>query len=232
MIELSKSNKALHNLQRLLLYALILAVVIFPMIIWNPVSRGILSADNHLFSFFIAIQLIIVIPFAIIIIALIYTINRKIHYLLSIYLSWTLFVFIPIGVALGAYSLYVLKRSEVAILFNDHMPESTAIDRKLYVVSILNYAHGVLALIYSASLITFVIIPAIQLGMPDVLVIICSFVLLLALMILAGSFIVGWAVARRKFYTACRILSALNCIALPLGTAIGIYSLLVLKRHR
>jgi hypothetical protein len=44
------------------------------------------------------------------------------------------------------------------------------------------------------------------------------------------SFLVGRSLARRTRYMFCIIVSALNCIFVPIGTALGIFTIMVLQR--
>ena len=46
----------------------------------------------------------------------------------------------------------------------------------------------------------------------------------------ALSFFTGRFLARRQHHTFCVVISALNCMSLPLGTALGIFGILVLQR--
>ena len=46
----------------------------------------------------------------------------------------------------------------------------------------------------------------------------------------ALSFFTGRFLSRRQHHTFCVVISALNCMSLPLGTALGIFSILVLQR--
>jgi hypothetical protein len=46
----------------------------------------------------------------------------------------------------------------------------------------------------------------------------------------ALSFFTGRFLARRQHHTFCVVISALNCMSLPLGTALGVFSILVLQR--
>jgi hypothetical protein len=70
----------LTNLKRLLTFLLMLMLILLPVIIWNPVSRGIAQADNQLFLMLIATLLIVGIPCIIIIASLIYAIAKKKYY--------------------------------------------------------------------------------------------------------------------------------------------------------
>jgi hypothetical protein len=46
----------------------------------------------------------------------------------------------------------------------------------------------------------------------------------------ALSFFTGRFLDRRQHHTFCVVISALNCMSLPLGTALGVFSILVLQR--
>ena len=46
----------------------------------------------------------------------------------------------------------------------------------------------------------------------------------------ALSFFTGRCLSRRKHHTFCVVISALNCLSLPLGTALGVFGILVLQR--
>jgi hypothetical protein len=46
----------------------------------------------------------------------------------------------------------------------------------------------------------------------------------------ALSFFTGRFLSRRQHHTFCVVISALNCMSLPLGTALGVFSILVLQR--
>jgi hypothetical protein len=46
----------------------------------------------------------------------------------------------------------------------------------------------------------------------------------------ALSFFTGRFLSRRQHHTFCVVISALNCLSLPLGTALGVFSILVLQR--
>jgi hypothetical protein len=46
----------------------------------------------------------------------------------------------------------------------------------------------------------------------------------------ALSFFTGRFLARRQHRTFCVVISALNCMSLPLGTALGVFSIIVLQR--
>ena len=47
----------------------------------------------------------------------------------------------------------------------------------------------------------------------------------------ALSFFTGRFLARRQHRTFCVVISALNCISLPLGTALGVFTIIVLQRR-
>jgi len=44
------------------------------------------------------------------------------------------------------------------------------------------------------------------------------------------SFLTGRFLSRRQHHTFCVVMSALNCMCMPLGTALGVFTLLVLQR--
>jgi hypothetical protein len=46
----------------------------------------------------------------------------------------------------------------------------------------------------------------------------------------ALSLLTGRFLSRRQHHTFCVVISALNCMSLPLGTALGVFSILVLQR--
>lgn len=46
----------------------------------------------------------------------------------------------------------------------------------------------------------------------------------------ALSFFTGRFLAKRQHHTFCVVISALNCMSLPLGTALGVFSILALQR--
>ncbi len=46
----------------------------------------------------------------------------------------------------------------------------------------------------------------------------------------ALSFFTGRFLSRRQHHTFCVVISAFNCLSLPLGTALGVFSILVLQR--
>jgi hypothetical protein len=46
----------------------------------------------------------------------------------------------------------------------------------------------------------------------------------------ALSFFTGRFLSRRQHHTFCVVISALNCMSLPLGTALGVFGILVLQR--
>ena len=46
----------------------------------------------------------------------------------------------------------------------------------------------------------------------------------------ALSFFTGRFLARRQHHTFCVVISALNCMSLPFGTALGVFGILVLQR--
>jgi hypothetical protein len=46
----------------------------------------------------------------------------------------------------------------------------------------------------------------------------------------ALSFFTGRFLSKRQHHTFCVVISALNCMSLPLGTALGVFSILVLQR--
>jgi hypothetical protein len=46
----------------------------------------------------------------------------------------------------------------------------------------------------------------------------------------ALSFFTGRFLSRRQHHTFCIVISAINCMSLPLGTALGVFSILVLQR--
>ena len=47
----------------------------------------------------------------------------------------------------------------------------------------------------------------------------------------ALSFFTGRFLARRQHRTFCVVISALNCMSLPLGTALGVFTIIVLQRR-
>ena len=46
----------------------------------------------------------------------------------------------------------------------------------------------------------------------------------------ACSFLVGRSLARKNRYLFCMIVSALNCMFVPFGTALGVFTIIVLQR--
>ncbi len=46
----------------------------------------------------------------------------------------------------------------------------------------------------------------------------------------ALSFFTGRFLSRRQHHTFCVVISALNCMSLPLGTALGVFGILILQR--
>ena len=46
----------------------------------------------------------------------------------------------------------------------------------------------------------------------------------------ALSFFTGQFLSRRQHHTFCVVISVLSCLSLPLGTALGVFSILVLQR--
>lgn len=46
----------------------------------------------------------------------------------------------------------------------------------------------------------------------------------------ALSFFTGRFLSRRQHHTFCVVISAVNCMSLPFGTALGVFSILVLQR--
>jgi hypothetical protein len=48
--------------------------------------------------------------------------------------------------------------------------------------------------------------------------------------IAALSFFTGRFLSRRQHHTFCVVISVLNCLSLPFGTALGVFSILVLQR--
>jgi len=46
----------------------------------------------------------------------------------------------------------------------------------------------------------------------------------------ALSFFTGRFLSRRQHHTFCVVISILNCLSLPFGTALGVFSILVLQR--
>jgi hypothetical protein len=41
---------------------------------------------------------------------------------------------------------------------------------------------------------------------------------------------VGWAIHRRKWHLYCMVISGLLCISFPLGTALGVFSIITLSK--
>ncbi len=46
----------------------------------------------------------------------------------------------------------------------------------------------------------------------------------------ALSYLTGRFLSRRQHHTFCVVISALNCMYMPLGTALGVFTILVLQR--
>lgn len=227
--------KDLAKLKRLFKFVLLLLIVLILAVTWDmidPSYRVFLDAERRFWVYADMCQIIVGMLIASVIGFMLYAIKNRKYYSACLKLSWALFVLLfPIGPALGSYSLYVLKRPEVGMLFKVHLPDSTDIDRKLYIMSILNHTQGVLALLNLVTLAFGMVIVRMAYNDIALEVLFVSYALF-ALFFSFGSFFVGWAVARRTHYTACRVMSALNCIVFPIGTAIGIYSLIMMKKHR
>ncbi len=56
-----------------------------------------------------------------------------------------------------------------------------------------------------------------------------------AMTVLAGVMLLlkilcAYGIGQRRFRTLCLVISTINCVAVPIGTALGIYSLMVLMR--
>lgn len=227
-----KDLNKLERLFKIVLLFMILFVLAGTWKVVDPTRPCILDAEDRFMAFAATCQIIVPLLIVFVIGFMLYAIKFRKYHSACLKISWALFILLfPVGPALGSYSLYVLKKPEVGMLFKIHVPDSTDINRKLYIASILNHTQGVLAFLSFASL-TFRIVFVRMTYNDIVLEVLCISYALLALFSSFGSFFVGWSVARRKNYTACHIMSALNCVAFPIGTAIGIYSLLVLKKHK
>jgi len=46
----------------------------------------------------------------------------------------------------------------------------------------------------------------------------------------AVNFLVAWALIKRKFYWPCFITGILNCLAFPIGTPLGIFTVIILQK--
>lgn len=57
-----------------------------------------------------------------------------------------------------------------------------------------------------------------------------SFLILLGESLAVVTFLNGRAIAKRKRHTTCIVLSAVECLIAPLGTILGVFSLIVLNR--
>ena len=57
-----------------------------------------------------------------------------------------------------------------------------------------------------------------------------GFLTLLILVWAFTSFLAGRFIARRKHHLYCMIIAAINCLSMPLGTIIGIFTFVVLNR--
>jgi hypothetical protein len=57
-----------------------------------------------------------------------------------------------------------------------------------------------------------------------------AFVFVSVEVVAALSFFTGRFLSRRQHHTFCVVISALNCMSLPFGTALGVFSLIVLQR--
>lgn len=53
---------------------------------------------------------------------------------------------------------------------------------------------------------------------------------LLAGVMLLLKILCAYGIGQRRFRTLCMVVSAINCVAVPIGTVLGIYSLMVLSR--
>lgn len=231
-----QGSAEIFRLEKSCKYALLIAFILLFALIWDPVVqrpvRGI-SDSGHvwLFSLVTLLPITAAIAFIIVTAFLLYAIKKRKHYSSCLNMSWVLFVFVPIGTFLGAYSLRVLKKPEVRMSFGCAVADPSDLDWELNIVSVLNFTFAVFHLIFLALLLHEIVSGWIVLSMPTALKVLCLAVSLLSLLLSFGSFFVGWATAKRRYYRMCRILSALNCIALPFGTVIGIYSILVVNRR-
>lgn len=52
----------------------------------------------------------------------------------------------------------------------------------------------------------------------------------LAGLVLLLKILCAYGITKRRFRTLCIVVSAINCLAFPIGTIIGVYSLMVLSR--
>ena len=106
-----------------------------------------------------------------------------------------------------------------------------------YVWAGLSALFGCIPIVHVIMGIVFLNAPAMQKG-PNppppwfgwIFIGIGSFVILMMWSIALLSFFAGRNLAARKGYTLCMIAAALCCLSVPIGTALGIFTFIVLSR--
>jgi hypothetical protein len=118
-------------------------------------------------------------------------------------------------------------------------------EEHLRLLAVFHYVLGGIRLFYACLPLLYVLIGAIMIGAPllsrdpdaaPIAVVGVFFVAMGAVVALLGlafggaTIFAGMCLAQRRHYTFCLVMAALNCIAVPIGTVLGVLTIVVLVR--
>jgi hypothetical protein len=116
---------------------------------------------------------------------------------------------------------------------------------QLRLLSILSYAYAGIGVLSAPIPAVFVAIGALLIANPSafgggknappafvgyLFALLGAFAVVMALALAACSFLVGRFLAQRKHRVFCMIVAGANCMHVPMGTALGVFTLIVLSR--
>ena len=152
-----------------------------------------------------------------------------------------------IGVKVRLFLLPSLASSGILRLMDNATPNRQQIldAEHLRLLSIFHYVKGGISAFFACIPIIHLVIGLVMVVAPHafghgrdqppaflgwLFIIIALFVMVLGWTFAALTVMAGRCIARRRHYTFCLIVACLECLSIPLGTVLGVFTILVLNR--
>jgi hypothetical protein len=125
-------------------------------------------------------------------------------------------------------------------------PQQILDDEHLRLLSIFYYIKGGITALFACIPIIHVVLGLIMIVAPQLfghgndqppafvgwlLLMLGSFIILLGWVFAILALITGRCIARRKHYTFCLVMACVECLSVPFGTVLGVFTIVVLNRQ-